>query len=200
MGLATAKEEKIQEKEEATPIPDYLIAEIVKGRPLYYKGYKDVINGTKTIEEIKMESKLQSWLKAQITGLLFMLLRDKPYDIFTGELGLNLPENTKRGADIAIFNNKEVAIDEFFANLPPEIIIEIDVAIDTEKQSDMDYVHQKIDDYLKFGVKKVVWIFSKTKKVLVADKTAPWLTYNWDKEIELIEDVHLNLNQLMERK
>ena len=193
MSIAVASEQE----ETATPIPDYLVYEIVKGRPIYYRGYKDVLNGTKTLAEIKMESKLQSWLKAQITGVLFILFQKLPYEVFTGELGLNLPESTKRGADIAIYKSESVEINEFFANLPPEIIIEIDVAIDTEKQTEMDYVHEKIDDYLKFGVNKVVWIFTKTQKVIIADNSLPWLTYNWEKDIELVEEVTLNLNTIM---
>ena len=200
MSVATAKKGEIESEKTETPIPDYLIYEVVRGRPIYYKGYRDVLNKSKTIEEIKMESKLQSWLKAQITGILFALLQQIPYEVLTGELGLNLPEKTKRGADIAIFKSEDLELDEFFASLPPEIIIEIDVAIDTEKQTEMDYVHKKIDDYLNFGVHKVVWIFTKTKKVIIADTSLPWLTYNWDKDIELMEEVSFNLNKIMSRQ
>ena len=104
-----------EQAEVNTPIPDTLIYEVVKGRPIYYRHYKAVINGTKTLEEIKMESKLQSWLKAQITGLLFILFQESPYEVFTGELGLNLPENTKRGADLAIYKSKTIEINEIEA-------------------------------------------------------------------------------------
>ncbi|MEM1121460.1 MAG: Uma2 family endonuclease [Bacteroidota bacterium] len=181
-------------------IPEALIYEVVKGQPIYYKGYKDVLNGTKTIEEIKMESKLQSWLKAQITGILFGLLLNKPFELFTGELGLNLPESTKRGADLAVYKSEEIEINEFFANLPPEIIIEIDVSIDTEKQTEMDYVNEKITDYLNFGVKKVIWIFTKTQKTFIANGTFPWLIYGWDTDIELVEGISFNLEEIMKSR
>lgn len=47
------KKEK-KAKSSAQKIPDYLVYEISEGKPIYYKGYKDVINKTKTFEEIKM--------------------------------------------------------------------------------------------------------------------------------------------------
>ena len=193
MSLAAAR----KQEETTTPIPDYLVYEVVKGIPIYYKGYKEVLNGTKTIEEIKMESRLQSWLKAKITMLIGLLLEAKGFEMHTGELGLHLPQQTKRVADIAIVKKEDVVLDEYFADLPPEIIIEIDVTADTGKQSEMDYVNEKIDDYLNFGVKKVVWIFSKTQKIIIADKSYPWLIYNWDKDIELVEDVSFNLDKIM---
>ena len=199
MSVAIAR--KNEEREDPTVlIPDTLIYEVVKGRPIYYRGYREVLNGTKNLEEIKLESALKCWLKAQIINCLYGLIQQGHYEIFTSKLGLNLPESTKRGADLAIYKSDALEINEFFANLPPEIIIEIDVAIDTEKQSEMDYVHEKIDDYLNFGVKKIVWIFTKTQKVIIADKSLPWLTYNWDKEIELLEETSFNLNKIMESK
>lgn len=33
-------------------IPDILIYEMVKGQPIYYKGYQDYLNGTKQIAEL----------------------------------------------------------------------------------------------------------------------------------------------------
>lgn len=196
MSVAIAK----KQAEKGTDIPDALIYEVVKGQPIYYKGYKEVLNGTKTIEEIKMESRLQSWLKARITMLVGLLLEQKGFEMHTGELGLNLPEQTKRGADIAIVKIENLVLDEYFSDLPPEIIIEIDVSIDTEKQTEMDYVNEKIADYLNFGVKKVIWIFTKTQKTFIADGTFPWLIYGWDTDIELVDEISFNLGEMMKSR
>ena len=56
-------------------VPEALVYEVVDGKPIYYKGYKDVLNKTKTFEEITMESQLQSGLKAEITMLIGLLLK-----------------------------------------------------------------------------------------------------------------------------
>ena len=49
----------------AKKIPSYLIYEIWDGKPIYYKGYEDVVNGIKTKEEIMGGSALQSFIGVQ---------------------------------------------------------------------------------------------------------------------------------------
>ena len=198
MGTVVAPRAK---KEKTSKIPDCLIYEIVKGRPVYYKGYKDVLNGTKTLEELKMESILQSWLKARITMILGAAMLEKGFEMTTGELGLNLPEQNKRGADISFFRSEELELKESFSDLSPEIIIEIDVKADTGKHSEMEYVLEKIEDYQDFGVQKIIWIFTKTQNIIIADSSRPRITENWDKDVEVVESISFNLNKILgERK
>jgi hypothetical protein len=81
-------------------VPDSLIYEVTEeGKPIYYKGYKDVLNKTKTHEKIITESQLQAALKALLTAIAF-------------------------------------------------------------------------------GVKKVIWIFTKEKLVFIATSQLPWLTHD----------------------
>ena len=48
-------------------IPPALIYERWKGKPIYYKGYRDVLAGTKTLEEVMSCSDLQGALVALLT-------------------------------------------------------------------------------------------------------------------------------------
>lgn len=178
-------------------VPDYLIYEVSKGKPIYYKGYKDVLNKTKTFEEITLETKLQAGLKAILTHLIGVALIQKGFEITTGELGLNISINDKRGADLAIFKAENWSWEGKFSDLPPEIIIEIDVQAEMENQTEMDYVQGKIKDYLAFGVKKVIWIFTKENLVFLATSQLPWLTYDWSAEIEVVEGVKFRLDDLI---
>lgn len=45
-------------KRRSRKIPSNLIREKLRGKPLHYRGYKDVLNGTKQIEEITDSSSL----------------------------------------------------------------------------------------------------------------------------------------------
>lgn len=74
-------------KEPAEKIPDYLIYEISGVKPIYYRGYRDVIKKTKTFEEIKMERQLQAGLKARLSAFIGLLLLKLGYEIAVGELG-----------------------------------------------------------------------------------------------------------------
>lgn len=195
MGTATIQK-KVRKK--AVPkVPDYLIYEVSKGKPIYYKGYKDVLNKTKTFEEITLETKLQAGLKAILTHLIGVALIQKGFEITTGELGLNISINDKRGADLAIFKAENWSWEGKFSDLPPEIIIEIDVQAEMENQTEMDYVQGKIKDYLAFGVKKVIWIFTKENLVFLATSQLPWLTYDWSAKIEVVEGVTFRLEDLV---
>lgn len=185
-------------KKKAPKVPDYLIYEITSaGKPIYYKGYKDVLNKTRTFEEVIMESKLQSGLKAAISALLYFVLQKMGFQLATGELGINLSEGGKRGADMAVFKSENWTWDAKFSDLPPEVVIEIDVQAEMEDQIEMDYVSGKIKDYLAFGVKKVIWIFTKERLVFVATAQLPWLTYDWSAEIEVMEGVGFRLEDLV---
>ena len=195
MGTATIQK-KVRKK--AVPkVPDYLIYEVSKGKPIYCKGYKDVLNKTKTFEEIKIESQLQAGLKAEITMLIGLLLKKLGYQLATGELGLNLSGKDKRGADLAIYKSQNWKWEAKFSDLPPEVVIEVDTQAELEGITEVEYVSQKIKDYLAFGVKKVIWIFTKGKIVFVATPELPWLTYDWDTEIEVVGGVTFKLNEVV---
>ena len=43
-------------------IPNYLVYEIMDGKPIYYRGYQSVLNKTKTLEQIMGCSSLQAVL------------------------------------------------------------------------------------------------------------------------------------------
>lgn len=177
-------------------VPEALIYEIVDGRPVYYKGYRDVLNGKLKLEEIMPDSSLQSWLKAQLTILLGNLLAGKS-ELMTGELGLFTDNKSRRGADIAFYKIGQVVLDAHYSRIPPELIIEIDIQAEMEGEDEMDYIAGKIEDYHRFGVKKVIWIFTSIQKVTVAAAGKPWVTYAWNENIETIEGATFNLEQLL---
>ncbi len=189
--------QKKSRKKPSQKIPEHLIYEVVRGKPIYYKGYKDVLNSTKTSEEIKMESQMQAGLKAMISAFIGLSLVKLGYKIATGELGLNISKDDKRGADFAIYRAENWKWEPKFSNLPPEVIIEIDVQAEMEDMTEMEYIQGKIKDYLAFGVKKVIWIFTKERLVFIATAQLPWLAYDWSADIEVVEDVQIRLEDLV---
>jgi uncharacterized protein (DUF2164 family) len=50
---------------------------------------------------------------------------------------------------------------------------------------------------LDFGVEKVLWIFTKHQKVMVAIKDQDWLTKNWNQEIELLDGEYFNIGKFL---
>ncbi|MBK9016876.1 MAG: hypothetical protein IPM82_23995 [Saprospiraceae bacterium] len=86
------------------------------------------------------------------------------YHLTVGEMGIDLSPIDRRGADISIFNKVNFKLTDKYADIPPEIIIEIDVRADVGEGIEMDYVAEKTDDYHRFGVKRIIWILRRPRK------------------------------------
>ena len=61
------------------------------------------------------------------------------------------------------------------------------------------YIYQKTDRLLSWGVEKVIWILSESKKVIVAEQGKDWLLIDWSKDIEVIDGVKFNVSQYLEK-
>ncbi|MFN7118839.1 MAG: Uma2 family endonuclease [Saprospiraceae bacterium] len=183
------------------PIPDYLIYEMDDGKPIYYRGYKDVIKGIKTSEEIMGSSILQSMVIELIKNVINAQL-SKNYIILSNELGLLFSKKSWRLADIAIFDKKALlvqGIKDEYSKVPPKIVIEVDTKAHFEQPSDVSYYyHHKTDQLLDFGVERVIWIYTGSEKFMIAEKDQRWETANWTEDIEIMPGIVVNIPKLIE--
>lgn len=183
----------------AKAIPDYLIYEMDEGKPIYYRGYQDVLDGKKQVEEIMADSNLQAWLKSKINALLNNLLSDD-YITTVGEQGLSFSKKSWRAADIAIFKAENFEFTTEYSKYAPEIVIEIDTkAHIAVAASTTSYYNRKTQQLLDFGVQKVIWIFTGDEKIMVAEKGQDWIISHWNKTVNVIEDITLNIHELLEK-
>ena len=60
--------------------------------------------------------------------------------------------------------------------------------------------HQSYEKLLNFGTEKVIWILSKTKKIIVATPNQNWQVMNWDKNFVLIDEHQINLQKMFEEE
>ena len=73
-------------------IPSELIYEMDNGTPIYYRGYKDFLNGSKQLDELMGSSFLQSDIITQLVILLGINL-SKKFKVLTNEVGLQFSTN-----------------------------------------------------------------------------------------------------------
>lgn len=185
-----------------TNIPDYLIYEMDEGKPIYYRGYKDVLNKTKTAEQIIGSSALHSLLVYLIQTFLFENL-GKDFLFLTGELGYQWAPKTWRNIDLAIydrrkFKDKTVFLSNKHIDIAPEIVIEVDTKADlTTEQYPDSYFHRKTDQLLDNGVEKVIWLFTHSRKFLVAEKGKNWIMNNWSENFEIKTGIEINIEELL---
>ncbi|WP_425290924.1 hypothetical protein [Spirosoma linguale] len=112
-------------------IPSALIYEMWSGKPVYYRGYRDVLAGKKTIEEIMSCSDLQGVLVALLTIYLGGHINRKKYLLATNKIGLHLAVGDNLGNDIVIFEKEKVGkLQGKYFDIPPKIVIEVDIKAD----------------------------------------------------------------------
>lgn len=186
----------------ARNIPDALIYEMWAGKPVYYKGYREVLAGKKTIQEIMSCSDLQGVLVYLLGLYIGNHVNRKKYLISSNESGLHLALNDNLGNDLVIFEKEKVGkLKGKYFDVPPKIVIEIDIKADiTDFENGADgYVIHKSQKLLDFGVEKVLWVITSMQRVYVIDRNDPtWRIVDWSETIAVLDDCVLNIKQLLE--
>jgi hypothetical protein len=178
------------DKKKVEKIPKSLICEVISGKSYYYKGYRQVLNKEKTLEDIMGSSRLQS---AIISALMihFGYIFKKEYRVVGSEAGLHISTNNNLALDLAFYRKADLPperLDNYYFEEVPVCVFEIDVSIDISKEEEQNYVFEKTDKLINFGVEKVVWIFTKTRKVIVAEPNKSWTIDNWNKNIDVLSE------------
>ena len=201
MGVALAEKPKVAKEkrdERRERLLKLLTYEVVDGKPIYYRGYRDVLEGKKQPEEVMGAS----FLHGRLVILLGAFLREKlkgRYVVSGGELGY-LIEGGWRNLDVAVFRYEDVKDkleSENYIDVPPVLVVEINVRAEVE--SEMEYVLKKSEDLLKSGVERVVWIFTGPRKVMVFERGKGGVILDWEDEIPLVEGLRLRLSDLLKR-
>ena len=189
-------------EEERKKLLKVLTYEKVKGKPIYYRGYKKVLKGELPPEAVMGSSGIQAYLIMLLIKFLLNKLDEKRFILLSNELGFTYKKGSWRNLDIAIFERDKVKpylLQDKLIPVPPKVVIEIDTKADLSRYGSFeDYVHEKTQDLLDAGVEKVVWIFTKTKKVMVIERGKKWIGQNWDEDFEVMEGIGVNISELLE--
>lgn len=180
-------------------IPSYLIYEMDDGKPIYYKGYFEVLTGEKDFEEIIANTSLHAWLKGELSYFIKKLLPFE-YVMTAGELGLQIEKLTSRIVNIAIFKKENFVLSNKYSAQPPEIAIEIDTKADLNSTgAAIKYYQRKNKQLFEFGVKKIIWIFTEIQGVQVLEVEGEEQEFEWSEDIPVMENVSFNLQQIMQQ-
>ena len=181
-----------------------LVYEVLDGRPLYYRGYEDVLAGKKTPEEIMGSSSLQWVLVSYFMRIMIRSLDEKKYWFASNEAGVHLDHRNNLAHDAAIYEKSVLTPDKInvhYVDVPARVAVEIDVKADLSKTEDFNYVNRKTRKLLDFGTDKVIWIFTDTQQVMIAEQTADaWLTMSWHRDLELLDGQTFNIGRYLEEE
>ncbi|RMD47511.1 MAG: Uma2 family endonuclease [Aquificota bacterium] len=189
-------------KKKKKKIVKELVYELINGSPIYYKDYEKVLSGQETLEGIMGSSDLQSWIILTIVEFLILNIDKKKYKILSNEIGYIPKQRTRYNLDIAVIERSKIKkLTGKYLKIPPKIVLEIDTKADLKKfDNPQDYFHKKTKDLLDSGIEKVIWIFTKEKKLWMAEKGKRWIITDWDDEITLINNIKFNLKKLLDEE
>ncbi|MBD2757674.1 Uma2 family endonuclease [Spirosoma validum] len=183
-------------------IPSYLVYEVLNGRPLYYRGYKEVLEKNLNPESIMGSSALQSILVSLIYGHVLNNRDKKKYIPVTNEAGVHMALTDNLSCDVAIFEKGTFAVTTKYFDVAPKIVVEVDVKIDLADFDgiEFNYVAEKNQRLFDFGVERVLWVLSKHRRVMIAVPNQDWIFTDWSNDITVMEGCVLNIKKLLEEE
>ena len=198
MGMAVKEKLSKEKRQELLKVLTY---EKVRGKPIYYRGYKKVLKGELPPEAVMGSSELQSLIISLLLKYLFKVLPDE-FTVLTNELGFFTSPGGFRSLDIAIYKKEDMKKpQDKYTKRVPIVVIEIDTKADLSKYSSFEeYMYEKTTDLLDAGVQRVIWYITKVKKVLIAEAGKDWITADWDRDVEVLKGVKLNLKKLLDKE
>ncbi len=186
----------IQRRKLRAPVPEHLVYEIIDGQPIHYKGYREVLSGKKKTSDIMGSSKLQSLIVTYLVITLGSLLKKSNFRLLSSELGIHLDKRNNLSGDVVIFDKASLPVEDIdghYADVPPKVVIEVDIAMDPFDMHPDNYFFKKTQKLLDFGVEKVIWITTHSQKVTVATPDANWQTMDWNQEIEVLPGISFDI-------
>lgn len=148
-------------------------------------------------------SSLQSIIVAYLVGIIFSKLPRQKYFLLTNEAGIHLDKNDNMAGDVIIYDKAVLPPHEVslhYANVPPKIVIEVDIEVELKNETELDYIFRKADRLLHFGTEKVIWIFSKIQKIFVFENNQEPVIWGWNKNIDVLEGITFNVAQFLEEE
>lgn len=189
--------------ETAVQIPAILIKETINGKDYYYKGYRRVLAGELTPEDIMGTSDLQSTVVGIIYGYLFNATDRKQYLLATNEAGLHLSHRENLSNDIAIYRKADLPATrnrrKYFTTTPVVAIeVDIDIETDTPQSDDFSYMFEKSSRLLASGTERIIWVLTQIRSSVVFTKdsegNAQPKVYPWQQAVEVLPGVHLTIS------
>jgi len=187
---------------DAPVVPSALIYEVLNGRPLYYRGYKEVMEKNLNPESVMGSSSLQAILVSLIYGYMLYNRDKKKYLPVTNEAGLHLDLKDNLSCDVTVFEKGTFDITTKYFSTPPKIVIEVDVKIDLTDfdGQEYNYVAEKTQRLFDFGVERVFWVLSKSRRVFVAVPNQDWIFTQWSNDIPVMDGCILNVKRLLDEE
>ena len=188
---------------EASTIDQLLVYEEMDGKPLYYRGYRDVLNNLKTVDDITGSSSLQAIIIRMLLKFLYAQIDGQEFEVYTNEAGLHLTKGNNLSSDIMIYPVEVIQshqVDKHYFQIPPKVVVEIDIKVDLSDAAQEAYVKKKTEKLFQFGVERVICVFSASQQVIPAEPNQDWLIRDWHLPFVIVDNHSINIGERLQKR
>ncbi|MEO0224163.1 MAG: Uma2 family endonuclease [candidate division WOR-3 bacterium] len=141
------------------------------------KEWEEIVNGKriKKMPAYKRHGKLLNKISNVLTEKL-----ENEFEILVGEIAIKIDDYNIRAADIVLIKRENYKDDFEAVKEVPDLIIEIE-----DSKKSIRYIKRKISDYLKFGIKRQIWIFLDKEEIWDIDNLGNKKVLSFDDEIDI---------------
>ena len=164
----------MEDKYSAMKNDQFLVADKINGFQYFYKNVKSDLYDNKHIDLNPWHSPI---IKMYLNYLLTQSLGIEKYRIFASASGLSINEENVFCLDLAAYDSTVLTSDkisEKYADVPPLLVVEVDIKVELGNEAELDFVHKKTQSLLNYGTGKVIWVLTNEAKIVLAEKYKDW--------------------------
>ncbi|MDR6803036.1 Uma2 family endonuclease [Dyadobacter sp. BE34] len=178
-----------------------LVLEEWDGKIYYRKGYREVLSGAKTVEQIMGSSSLQAEIISYILQVILRSVDLRKYRVHTSEPGIHISKQVNMAGDILVYDKSVLTpekISRKYADVPPKVVIEVDISVEAEGITEMGYVFQKSERLIEFGCERVIWVLTEIQKVVVFTPGAEAEILSWHSDVTVLHNMSFNIGTYLD--
>gem|GEM_PF-3585582 len=180
--IASIKPGVLFPESETENIPCDFIYDIIDGKPYCRKSSPRVFS--------------LAIIRSHLLKILFEGLAEESNLLIASTPSLFMNDRNLVTGDIMVFESCKLTIDENYVQIPPKIIIELDIKVELGDMQQEEYVFLKATKLVNFGVEKVLWFFAESERVIVVDSKS-WISQEWDGDVNILPGISCNIGQYM---
>ncbi len=168
----------------------------VKESLLTYKDLENIPEGFEVVEgrlkELAPVGGEHGFLEAEVAFKIKEL--EKEGYVLVGEVGLVISKDplTVRAADIVYISKKKLkSLPKGMLEVPPDLVVEI-----ISPSNTFEEIEEKVADYMRFGVGRILLVDPNAKKVTLIDEQRKIQIKDFSEEVEVLPGLKLRMSEL----
>ena len=168
----------------------------VKEKLVTYEDLENIPEGFEVVEgrlkELAPVGGEHGFLEAEVAFKIKEL--EKEGYVLVGEVGLVISKDplTVRAADIVYISKKKLkSLPKGMLEVPPDLVVEI-----ISPSNTFEEIEEKVADYMRFGVGRILLVDPNAKKVTLIDEQRKIQIKDFSEEVEVLPGLKLRMSEL----